>query len=130
MHESSLPVAYVTWAGVAVVFINWLKKSPYFPWIEEGRTYLLRTVAVVTSFLGAAGISYSWDAHTRILAFSLPTIAGFAHFVFGHWLPSFVTQEFMYQATGNGRPAGVANPAMYQGATQPAANPSSKAVKP
>ena len=111
MHESSLPVAYVTWAGVAVVFINWLKKSPYFPWIEEGRTYLLRAVAVVTSFLGAAGISYSWDAHTRILAFSLPTIAGFAQFVFGHWLPSFVTQEFMYQATSKpALPQGVPNP--------------------
>lgn len=111
--ESSLPVAYVTWSGVMIVFINWLKKSPYFPWIEEGKTYLLRGVAAVTSFCGAAGITYSWTPHNRVLAFTLPTLAGAFHFVFANWLPSFVTQEFMYQATSKAAPAiGMQNPAV------------------
>jgi len=104
MVDSSIAISQVTVAGVAVAFINWLKNSPYFPWIQQGRTYLLRAVAIVTSFLAAAGIHYTWDPSSHVLAFSLPTLAGFAHFVFGHWLPSFVTQEFMYQATSNGAP--------------------------
>jgi hypothetical protein len=102
MGDSSIALSQVTVAGIAVALINWLKRSEYFPWITQEKTNLLRVIAIVTSALGAAGIHYTWNPEAHILAFHLPTLAGFVHFVFSHWVPSFVTQEITYQATGSG----------------------------
>lgn len=121
--ESNIALTQLTSAGVSVAFINYLKNSPYFPWIEKEKTNLLRVVAVITSAVTAAGIHYTWSPESRQLVFTLPTLAGL--WAFGvAWVKSFVVQEMTYQATrgkgGNGAKvsAGIANPGKYAGQGQ------------
>lgn len=115
--ESNIALTQLTSAGVSVALINWLKNSPYFPWIEKEKTNLLRVVAVITSAVTAAGIHYTWSPESRQLVFTLPTLAGL--WAFGvAWVKSFVVQEMTYQATrkkgGNGSSAaGIPNSGKY-----------------
>ena len=115
--ESNIALTQLTSAGVSVALINWLKNSPYFPWIEKEKTNLLRVAAVVTSAVTAAGIHYTWSPESRQLVFTLPTLAGL--WAFGvAWVKSFVVQEMTYQATRKGGKNGAAiqgipNPGKY-----------------
>lgn len=120
--ESNIALTQLTSAGVSVALINWLKNSPYFPWIEKEKTNLLRVVAVITSAVTAAGIHYTWSPESRQLVFTLPTLAGL--WAFGvAWVKSFVVQEMTYQATRGKRANGssaaaIPNPVKYAGQGQ------------
>lgn len=115
--ESNIALTQLTSAGVSVALINWLKNSPYFPWIEKEKTNLLRVVAGVTSAITAAGIHYTWSPESRQLIFTLPTLAGL--FAFGvAWVKSFVVQEITYQATRGKGGNGTGNPYVGQGTAQ------------
>jgi hypothetical protein len=98
--ESNIVMTQITAAGIVIGVINWFKNSPYFPWFTAEKKNLLRTAAVVGSFLATAGIHYTWNAGTRTVGVSIPTLAGLWAFGVG-WVKSFITQEITYQATSN-----------------------------
>lgn len=120
--ESNIVLSQVKWAGLSVVFINWLKNSPYFPWFTQKKANLLRVAAAVTSLLTTLGITYTWSASAHQLVFTLPTLAGLWSLLVG-WVNSFAVQEITYQATrrngANGsKAAGIPNPGKYAGQGQ------------
>jgi len=100
MVETSIVISHVTAAGIVVGAINWLKSSPYFPWITAEKTKLLRVAAVLGAAIGAGGIHYAWNPAARMLSFSVPTFAAFGAFLVA-WLKHFIVQEITYQATSS-----------------------------
>lgn len=52
----------ITFAGITVALIQWLKRSKYVPWFTKEKVYLMRGVSAVVSFLAALGIHYVWNA--------------------------------------------------------------------
>lgn len=106
--DNSVVMTHLTAAGFGVALINYLKKSPYFPWITKEKQNVLRAVAVITSAIGAIGVHYSWHPESRQLTFMIPTFAQALGFGVT-WVKSFIAQETVYQATAskNGGPPAV-----------------------
>lgn len=98
MATDSIAVTHVAGAAVAVAAINWLKHSPYFPWITQQKTNVMRVVALVAAAITGIGIHYAWNADTRVLSFNIPTIAAMFGIVVGY-VKSLAIQELTYQAT-------------------------------
>lgn len=121
--DSSIVMTHITAAGASVALINYLKKSPYFPWITKEKAKLLRVVAVITSALGAVGVHYTWHPEARQLIWTLPTVAQMATFG-ATWVKNFITQELVYQGTSkNGVDLTALKAMLAQAATPPAAKP-------
>lgn len=98
MADANVAMTQVTTAGVVVFLINWLKKSPLFPWITEEKGKLLRILAVAGAGIGAVGIHYTWNPEAHSLTFTGLSLVGVLTGV-AIWLKSFVTQEIIYQST-------------------------------
>ena len=98
MADANLAITHVTTAGVVVFIINWLKKSPYFPWITAQNTRILRALAVVGAGAAGLGIHYVWNPSDHSLVITGLSLAGILTAA-GIWLKSFVTQEIIYQST-------------------------------
>jgi len=96
----NIVMTHITAAGLAVGVINWLKKSPYFPWITQEKTKVLRAFAFLTSALAAGGITYAWNPAARQLVLTIPTLSALLGFTVA-WAKSFIVQEITYQATSN-----------------------------
>jgi hypothetical protein len=94
--ESSIVVSHVATAGLSVAFIQWLKNSPYFPWVTAEKKRIVRAVALVTAAIGTVGIHYAWNPTARVLSFEIPTLAVLYGAVV-HYVTSFVIQELTYQ---------------------------------
>lgn len=94
----SIVVTHVATAAASVAFINWLKASPYFPWITQEKANLLRILAVLTSGIGALGIHYTWDPVAHSVTFTGLSFAAIFVAVIA-WAKSFFIQEVTYQAT-------------------------------
>jgi hypothetical protein len=115
----SIVMTHVTAAGLSVAVIQWLKNSPYFPWITAERDRLLRGIAILTAAIGAVGVTWTWHPDARELIFKIPTLAVFFGML-AAWVKSFVMQELVYRATvknGSSQPpaAGSSNPALAPG---------------
>jgi len=91
-------MTHIGTAAVSVALINWLKKSPWFPWITQEKSKVMRIVAIVTAGIGTVGITYTWNPATRDVLFHIPTLAALVHGV-GTYVQSFAMQELSYQAT-------------------------------
>lgn len=98
MAAENIVVSQVAVAAASVAAINWLKSSPYFPWITQEKANLLRILAVISSGIGTLGISYTWDPAAHSLTLTGLSLAGmFTGFI--AWSKSFFLQEVTYQAT-------------------------------
>lgn len=95
--EQSVVMTHLTAAGVAVAAIQWVKNSGYFSLLAQNPK-LLRALAVVTSAIGAIGVSYAWHPYSRELVFKIPTVAATVG-ILAAWAKSFVMQEIVYQGT-------------------------------
>ena len=94
----SIGVTHITTAAVSVAFIQWLKRSSWFPWFTAEKAKLARVIAFVTAGIGTIGIAWAWDPATRSISFHIPTLA----VMFGMaiaYAKSFIMQELTYQAT-------------------------------
>lgn len=98
MADANVAMTQVTTAGVVVFVINWLKKSPLFPWITDQNGRLLRMLAVAGAGIGAVGIHYTWNPEAHSLTFTGLSLVGILTAA-AIWLKSFVTQEIIYQST-------------------------------
>lgn len=94
----SVVISHVTAAAVSVAFINWLKKSEWFPWITQEKARVMRAVALLTAAAASIGIAYTWDPAARLLSFHIPTLVAVVGMAVGY-VKSFAIQELTYQAT-------------------------------
>ncbi len=56
-----------TFALALIVFIQWLKKTPYFPWLSQQSAKANRLAAIVGSGLSSFGIHFNWSASNHSL---------------------------------------------------------------
>jgi hypothetical protein len=119
--DANIAMTHFTIGAVTVAALQWLKSSPWFPWIQAGQTKLLRFISALAAAGTAVGIGYTWNAVDHSLTITGLTLTGIA-FAFWAWLKQFAVQEFMYRAT---RPATQsANPSVTVSA--PAVAPATK----
>lgn len=98
MAAENVVLTHVTISAVAVAAINWLKASPYFPWITKEKDNLLRAFSALGAAAGGIGIDHAWDPATHTLTFTGLSLAAIAMAAWS-WLKQFALQEFMYRAT-------------------------------
>lgn len=99
--DQNILATQITYAGILVAFVNWLKTTSIFPSIVAGKTWLVRSISIVGSFLGALGIHVAWTPATdgtHTLAFTGLSLAGVA---LSAWIAvkQFVFTELTYRAT-------------------------------
>jgi len=108
MAAENVVMTQVTLSAVTVAVINWLKASPYFPWITKEKVALVRVLSVLGAALTSVGIAWVWDpaAHSlTITGLSLAAIGAFGYAA----LKSFVMNEVLYNATRKPSAAAPAN---------------------
>jgi hypothetical protein len=131
MAVENIVVTHVTTAAVSVAFINWLKKSPWFPWITQERTNAMRVVAYVTAGIGTIGIRYAWNPSTRVLSFDIPTLSAMLGLLVAY-VKGFAFQELAYQSTKRPNIAELVSAvvsALKNGTTNPGAVPQPGGIK-
>lgn len=96
--DANVGMTHFTIGAVTVAALQWLKASPYFPWITAGKTNLLRALSAMAAAGAAVGIGYTWNAQDHALTITGLTLTGIG-IAFWAWLKQFAVQEFMYRAT-------------------------------
>lgn len=86
----------ITFAGVVVALIQWMKHSRYFPWFTKEKVKLVRVVSVGLSFLAGLGIHWVWDPQNGSLIVTGLSMTGLA---ISAWvaIKQFVITEMTYQ---------------------------------
>lgn len=73
---------FASQASLAVVVsfaMQWLKKSPWFPWISVKTENLNRGISMAIAFLSGFGIFFTWDHAASALTISGLTAAHLYH---------------------------------------------------
>jgi hypothetical protein len=96
--DANIAMTHFTIGAVTVAALQWLKSSPWFPWIQAGQTKLLRAISALAAAGTAVGIGYTWNAQDHALTITGLTLTGIALAAWA-WLKQFAVQEFMYRAT-------------------------------
>lgn len=91
-----LVVSQVTLSAVVVVIIQWLKNSPWFPWLNAQSEKAKHVAAVLGALLTAVGVHYTYDASIGTLTITGLTLAGVGHGAW-HVLQSYAFQETLYK---------------------------------
>jgi len=89
------PLAVPTLSAISVVFIQWLKKSSWFPWLsDESSKVSLRIVSGLTAFATAAGLHWTYnDGTLTITGLTLMAVAT----ALWAWLKQMVFNELIFQ---------------------------------
>ena len=103
--DANVAVSQFTGAAMVVLVIQWIKASPYFPWLSaEGQIVRKRFVAAIAAITVHTGIHFVWAPGTgevwRQIVINLPTPWVMIVTVW-HWFGQFAMQETIYQATSN-----------------------------
>jgi hypothetical protein len=85
-------------SGTWVAFLNWLKKSPWFPWITKEKVTLLRGLSALSALAGGVGIHWVWTATDHSFAVSGLTPANLLALGAAIY-KQFVANELIYQVT-------------------------------
>lgn len=101
--DANVLLTHITTSAVTVAFLNWLKSTSLFPWINSEKPRLLRTIAVLLAGVKAVGITYTWNPSDHTLVIGGLTLSIIAAGVW-HWLQSFAVQELIYRTTKNNAP--------------------------
>jgi hypothetical protein len=91
-----LVVSQVTLSAVVVVVLQWLKRSPWFPWLTDRTEKAKHVAAVLGAAATAVGVHYTYDASIGTLTITGVTLAGIGHGAW-HWLQSYAFQESLYK---------------------------------
>jgi hypothetical protein len=75
MADANLPLTALAISGTSVVVINWLKASPWFPWLTKEKTALLRSLSAFSALAGGYGIHWAWTASDHQFAVSGLTLS-------------------------------------------------------
>lgn len=101
---SNVAMTQFTSSAVVVYLMQKLKSATWFPWIQEGRVILNRTISIVAAAAVSIGVSYTWNPTSRGLLLTIPTVST-AAIGFWHWLNQYAMNEMLYRATVNKLPA-------------------------
>jgi len=98
MADANIAMTTFTTGAVTVAALNWLKSSPYFPWITKEKNTLVRALSVVAAIGTSAGIGHVWNSADHSLVISgltLPNVVGFL------WaaVKQFAMNETVFQVT-------------------------------
>jgi len=102
--DANLAMTHFTIGAVTVAALQWVKASPWFPWIVKGKTTLLRFLSALAAAGVSVGIGYTWNPEAHSLTITGLTLGGIA-IAFWAWLKQFAVQEFMYRATKQVNPS-------------------------
>ena len=91
MYEASHAASSLGMGIFMTYFIEWLKASPYFPWITAEKDKIVKTAHLVGAIVSAAGIHYSWNAATHTL--TIPNLTG-AVVALAVWK---IAQQYLFQ---------------------------------
>lgn len=103
--DSNVVVTQATSAAIFVYVMQQLKAASWFPWLkDEGQIALKRVISVLAAITIHTGIHFIWNPGTgevwRQVVINLPT-PWIMLVTIWHWAGQFVTQELIYQITGN-----------------------------
>lgn len=87
-------------AAIITALINWLKKSPYFPWLNQESAKLNRFIAFVLSGLATLGIHAQWSSANHSLLITGLTLATIGAGAW-HWLVQFLYTHGWFKATSS-----------------------------
>jgi len=90
MDPSTLAPAAIVQA-IAVWVLQWLKKSNWFPWLNQNSATANRVVAFAIALLSAAGITWHYNVTLGTL-----TVMGLTEQAIWTALAGFVTNELVY----------------------------------
>lgn len=115
----------ITISAVMVYVLQALKKSKWFPLLQQQTTKLNRIAAVLVAGAAGIGIHTTYDHATGVLIITNLTMMGIVTGIWV-WLKSFAVQEIIYQGAvnrpGNGNvpvPAGSAIASSQKGSAKP-----------
>jgi hypothetical protein len=98
MADSNIALTTFTTGAMTVAALNWVKASPWFPWITKEKTTLLRLLSAVAATASGVGISHVWNSADHSLIISGITTTNVALF-FWAILKQFAMNETLYQTT-------------------------------
>lgn len=94
----------VTVAAIGVAFIQWVKKSKWFPWATMETAKLNRILSALYAVVAAVGIHLAWNhgavPGSYMLEVTGLTVMGVAMGIWGV-LKAFVLQELIYRTAAN-----------------------------
>lgn len=122
------PVAtQVTISAIVVALLQWLKQSPWFPWLTTESEKLNRVIAAMLAAFTAIGIHIAWNhgaaPGTYMVEVSGLTLMGVLSGMWA-WAKSFVFQQIIFRATV--KPAPLKTPATAEKVAQAQAAPLAK----
>lgn len=88
-------VSQVIISGLIAYSIEFMKRTPFFPWLRVEQKKLQRWISAGAALVAAAGIHYQYDSIHGALMITGLTIAGIRH---GLWefAKQFVLQQMVY----------------------------------
>jgi predicted membrane protein len=98
MADSNIALTTFTTGAMTVAALNWLKSSPYFPWITKEKTTLLRFLSAAAAVASGAGIQHVWNPTDHSLVISGLTVTNVALFFWAIG-KQFAMNETIFQVT-------------------------------
>lgn len=94
----------LTWGGIVVYLIQWLKKTPLAPFISQYTDRLNRALAILASVLTSVGINWDFAATSGTLTITGLTLDHLAKFAF-MCVQQFVIIEVIYRGAAKEKKA-------------------------
>jgi hypothetical protein len=85
-------------SGTSVAVLNWIKASPWFPWITKEKVKLLRVLSALSALAAGTGIHWVWTTTDHSFAVSGLTAANVLALCMAIY-KQFVANEVIYQMT-------------------------------
>ena len=85
-------------SGTSVAVLNWVKASPWFPWITKEKVAMLRSLSALSALAAGTGIHWVWTASDHSFAVSGLTLANVLALGAAIY-KQFVANEVIYQMT-------------------------------
>jgi hypothetical protein len=98
LADSNIALTTFTTGAITVAVLNWIKTSPWFPWITREKTILLRLLSSCAAVASGVGIQHVWNAADHQLIISGLTVTNLAMF-FWAAAKQFAMNETIFQST-------------------------------
>jgi hypothetical protein len=96
--DNNVVLTTLAFSGTSVAMLNWIKASPWFPWINKEKVALLRMLSALSALAAGTGIHWVWTATDHSFAVSGLTAANVLALGAAIY-KQFVANEVIYQMT-------------------------------
>lgn len=94
--ETELITSQITAGYAAAALIEWLKHRSWFPFASVDNARLNRALAMITSFVTAIGLHFTFDSQAGVLTITGLTLVNVAHTVWA-WVQQYALQQAAYK---------------------------------